>query len=80
MRMALLVGATPSQNKKGPSVDLWDGQWKIVTNRVVDTIVTTFRDDVPLQNDVFDGPCKVYVEITKPGREKYISVFAERVK
>lgn len=78
MRVPLLLVANPRQVKFGPSVFLRSGNWKIVEEWIT-TTQFTIHSSTPSSNNVIVGPCVVQVEITNPGDESSISIFAEMI-
>lgn len=77
MRVPLLLVANPRQVKFGPSVFLRSGNWKIVEEWIT-TTQFTIHSSTP-SADSITGPCVVQVEITNPGDESSISIFAEMI-
>lgn len=81
MRLALMIGHTPTAGSKGPVVYLGPGVWEIIDEMVGDTdyIVLTDRNiRPPTKNGDIHGPCNVQVQVTKSGGEPYINVYAEK--
>jgi hypothetical protein len=83
MRLALLIGYRPGKgNQGGPVVSLPEGNWKIVAEKIIDTIInvaTDFPGVSPVGLMLVPGPCKCRCEIVKDGSESYINVFAEKI-
>jgi hypothetical protein len=83
MRLALMVGHIPGKvSSMGPVVSLPEGNWRVNTERVIDTILHVESDSPvvpPAGLMALPGPCKVRCIVDKPGSEPYINVFAERI-
>lgn len=82
MRLPLLVAARPKFTAGGPTVLLSDGCWAIVIDHVRGehsslAIHINGNGPTPLPCKHITGPCTVSVQITSPGSEDYINVFAE---
>jgi hypothetical protein len=85
MKLPLLIGARPQVCKRGPMVHLIEGTWRVVVENVSDSVLrfhyhsqgSSYEQVMNGKELEFKGPCKLYVEIDKPGSERDINVFAE---
>jgi hypothetical protein len=87
MRLPLIVGARPSVAKRGPIVNLSDGEWRVIVENLRDSVLRIYYNSLLDSYEsiistcetkcTFIGPCKVQVEIASPGSERDIHVFAE---
>jgi hypothetical protein len=77
MRLPLIVGARPSVAKRGPIVNLSDGEWRVIVENLRDSVLRIYYNSLLDSYESIIGPCKVQVEIASPGSERDIHVFAE---
>lgn len=87
MRLALLVGADPKTCTHGPRVRVLAGKWRLDVHGIEDSIlIMHVEGDNKMELEVLNGIhfiCneneKVQVQFSKRGKEKYVSVIAEKV-
>ena len=86
MRFPLILGADPKRLREGPLIPLGAGEWDIRMEQHVDSevhiccanrmdLLPTLLDGSPVK---VQGPMVVYIQISKPGTEKFLNVFAEQ--
>jgi hypothetical protein len=82
LKLPLLLVADPKSVKSGPIVRIAHGKWDIVCKGIVDTVIRIVSLPLTLESkeivNHIDGPCDVQCIVLSPGKEKNISVFAEK--
>lgn len=87
MRLPILVAARPKASTGCSRIPLGDGKWRIVADRLRDTVLLVYVNDVLLPTPLIvgsdghfvHGPCEIAVGFAKRGTEDYVHVFAENV-
>lgn len=82
MRIPLLISAAPNEVKIGPSVILPQGTWKLTAEGLVDTQLLLrcgFQDFEVDSRFELEAHTKVFIVIIKPGSEKKLTLFAQRL-
>lgn len=84
--LSLLCGANPLHCKRGPSVRLQAGRWRLLHDGVIDSILTLVLESsserISAQHEVefvLERSEIVWLEFAGKGSEKYITVNARRV-
>ena len=85
MRIPLLLAVSPRVANPGVWVPIEFDEWQVRVEGLVDSELTLHsswpdngevREDPVSERALWQGPCKVKIEIKKRGTEKSISVFA----
>ncbi len=85
-RLTLLCGANPTRAQRGPSVRLQAGNWRFRHDGCVNTTFFVMLESsnirVPVVEDhilVIEESQNVYVDFETRGKERYVSIYLERV-
>ena len=78
-KMPLIFGADPRIIKKGATIRLKSGDWKLLPVGIVDTLYSVHYANGDRVGDVIQGDSVVQASITTPGTERVISLFVVRV-
>ena len=80
MRIPILVSGTPSllKDSKTCKVYLHHGQWKIVSENLVNSIFSIVQDALLVKHndDIFTGPCSLVILFSHIGSENNLNIYA----
>lgn len=85
IKIPLLLEVRPKSTAQGPTVFLGEGEWEISSNVVDSMLELIFRftntatGGALVEKMRVLGNQRVEVHIARPGTEKHISVYAEKV-
>jgi len=82
-QIALLIGANPKTAKRGPTVVIGEGNWRIDVEGTVDSLLLLHHPSGEMLINgrlvVIQGPAEIFVEVYKAGSEQFINVSASRI-